>query len=467
MSPVVRENRRKGDTGWVASENVSDKLRQIQGYPSATSVNAGGSISFHVTVAVPQTFTVSLYRLGSYHGAGGRLAYTSPKLSGRPRPVPAPDPVTGLIDCGWPSSWTFKVPADWLSGLYLAVFKTRDGHRAVTPFVVRNDARRADFLMIVPVTTYNAYNVWPADGRTGKSLYKGYLPNGKMGGAPERAYQVSFNRPYYGGGRPTWFNLDVATAQFMEKSGYDVAYATSIDLHQGRIDPARYRALIFSGHDEYWSGAMRDVVEKAIRNNTHCAFLAANNIYWNIRVEADPRGVAGRVVTCYKSAPDPAPDETGDTDLWRNLGTGQSSAEARLMGTQYNGILRAPVPLVVRGAGHWMWEGTGVHDGDRIKDLVAVEADGWFAGLPTDYQAEQTLLSASPYPDSLGRGDRIQNTSICETPDGTIMFTAGTFHWPLALAKSAYTDARIQRATKNLFDRFIRTEPGAPRPAVR
>ncbi|AEV83787.1 hypothetical protein ACWT_2654 [Actinoplanes sp. SE50] len=457
VSATILENRFQGNKGWLPQENVNDAARQIQGFASATSVNKGDTIDFHVTLATPQHFTVQLFRLGHYRGVGGRLVHTSPNLSGSTRVVPTVDPVTGTVDCGdWPAAYSFKVPPGWVSGLYLAVFRTQDGHRSVTPFVVRDDSRRSDFVMVVPFTTYNAYNVWPADGRNGKSLYKGYRPDGLMGDATQRAYEVSFNRPFSGGGRPTWFDIDVATAQWMESQRYDVTYVSSIDLHEGRVDPSRHRALIFSGHDEYWTASMRDVVQKAITGNTHVAFLAANNLYWNIRIEADARGTSGRIVTCYKGAPDPAPDPIGETTLWRNLGTGQEHAEARLLGVQYRGILATPVPMVVQNTQHWLWAGTGLKDGDTIRDLVAVEADGFESDLPTDYESTQTLLSASPYTDRMGRGDRVQNTSVCETPNGTIMFVAGTFHWPLALVKSKVTDARIQRATKNLFDRFLR-----------
>jgi hypothetical protein len=454
-SPTSRENRHEGTEAWRLAGNVSDTSRQIQGYASATSVNAGESLDFHVAVAEPQPYTVTIYRIGHYQGAGARLMHTSEELAGRPQPVPTPDPGTGLIDCRWPSAWTFPVPQDWTSGLFLAVFETRDGSRSSTPFVVRNDGRRSDLLIVVPFTTYAAYNMWPVDGRTGKNLYKGYRPDGAMGGLPERAYRVSLNRPFSAGGSPSWFNLDIATAQWVEATGYDVSYATSIDLHEGRVAPERHRALVFSGHDEYWSGAMRDVVERAMRGDTHCAFLAANNIYWNVRVEADSRGVAGRVVTCYKDDPDPAPDEVGPTKRWRALGTERERAEARLLGVQYNGILQTPVPLVVKKATHWFWAGTGLRDGDEIPGLVGVETDGRYRALPTGYESKQVLLSRSPYSDRMGRGEKIQNTSLCRTPRGTIMFCAGTFHWPLALVKSTFTDARIQRATRNLFDRLV------------
>jgi hypothetical protein len=428
--------------------NVTDRVREIQGYASATSVNAGGAIGFHVTVADPQPFTVTVFRIGA---GKSRPAASSGELAGQPRPVPKPDPVTGLVDCDWPVSWTLQVPASWTSGVYVAVFETAGGHRAVTPFVVREDQRRSDFLMVLPFNTYAAYNMWPMDGRTGRNLYRGYAAPGKVGDIKNRAYRVSFNRPFANGGRPKLFAMDVAAARWLERNGYDVTYATNVDLHEGRVDPERHRGLVFSGHDEYWSGAMREVVERAFRGGTHCAFLGANNVYWNVRVEA-----AGRVVTCYKDAVDPSPGRYGPTKLWRDLGSGPSHAEGRLLGVQYNGIPEKPAPLVIREAGHWLWAGTGLRDGDTIPKLVGGEADGVFPGVAMGFGARRTVLSASPFTDAK-RGALVQNTSLSVSPRGTIMFDAGTFHWPLALVKSPYTDARIQRATRNLFDRMRST----------
>jgi hypothetical protein len=445
---TIRENALPGDGGWrIPVDGVTDIAGQIQGYASATSVDLGESIDFHVSVARAQPFTVSVYRLGHYGGLGGRQVHVSPPLAGRPLSRPGADPVTGLIACDWPPAYTLAVPASWTSGYHVAVFESHDGHRSSTPFVVRDDKRRADFLIVVPFTTYQAYNSWPADRKTGKSLYRGFRPDGNNGGLAQRAYQVSFNRPYNGAGRPLWAQLDIAAAQWAEASGYDVAYAGSVDLHEGRVAPDKHAALIFSGHDEYWSHEMRTAAERAFDNGTHAAFLAANNVYWHIRISPD-----ARVVTCYKNAADPAPDQHGPTRTWRSL----ARAEQAFLGVQYTGILTEPVPLVVTNPGHWVWKGTGVGPGEEIKDLVGVEADGHYPNIKPGYQWKQTLLSKSPFTDtSTGRGKRVQSTSVCKRGDGTLMFCAGTFHWPLALVESDLTDARIQRATHNVFERFL------------
>jgi hypothetical protein len=456
-NPVVRENVLDGDSGWqLAGVRTSDDvIRQIQGYASRTSVNVGGSLDFHVSVAGDRAFTVSIYRLGHYGGAGGRRLLTSGSMRGTELPAPAADPDTGLIQCDWPVSWTLALPADWTSGYFLAVFDTDDGFRSCTPFVVRDDARKADFVVVVPFSTYQAYNFWPADGRTAKNLYKGYVQPGKVGGIPERAFQVSFDRPYSHGGMPSWSDLDIAAARWLEATGFDVAYASSLDLHEQRLPAGKHAAMIFPGHDEYWSKAMRDSTESAVDGGTHLAFLAANNIYWHVRFDAARDGRRNRVVTCYKDTPDPEADENGPTRNWRKIGKRRSQAEQRLLGVQYNGMLADPLPLVIRKSRHWFWAGTGVRDGDAVPGLVAVEADGWNPKIKLSRRANQTLLSETPYEDRLGRGARVQNTSLYETDRGTLVFAAGTFHWNLALVDSAYTDVRIQRATRNLLIRML------------
>jgi hypothetical protein len=200
---------------------------------------------------------------------------------------------------------------------------------------------------------------------------------------------------------------------------------------------------------------MRDTVERAVDVGTHLAFLASNNIYWHTRFDAAADGRKNRIVTCYKEAPDPHADQNGPTVTWRKIGKKNSVAEERLLGVQYNGMLEAPLPLVISESQHWFWRGVGVTDGDTIPGLVAVEADGRNAKTKLTRKATQTLLSSTPYEDRIGRGPRVQNTSLYETARGTLVFTAGTFHWNLALVKSEYTDVRIQAAMSNLVTRMM------------
>jgi hypothetical protein len=481
-NPVRAENRRPGSRGWrigaggtVAADDLN---RRIKGYASADSVDVGGMISFHVSTHPARPFTVTLYRMGHYAGLGARQVAQSRTLPGVTQPEPVTDPATGLISCGWSPSWTVQVPREWTSGAYLAAFTTEDGHRSFTPFVVRDDARTADFLIVLPFATYQAYNQWPLDGRVGKSLYYGYGRGTNSGGGAEaaaartdvhgapidygtRARVVGFDRPYSGVGLPQRADLDYAALQWAERSGYDLCYATSADLHAGRIDPARYAALVFSGHDEYWSLPMRDAATAAVDSGTHLAYLAANNVYWHVRFVPGPDGAADRAMVCWKTDPDPQPDASGPTRMWRQLGRHGVQAEQQLIGVQYNGIPKTDVPLVIQNAQHWLWDGTGVREGEQIPGIVGGEADGHDPGAPSPADVTHTLLSASPY-QALDGGTRTrtQHTSLYETQRGAIVFAAATFNWTLGLNRPGYADPRIQRATANLFNRLRQRPAG-------
>ncbi|MGA4540941.1 N,N-dimethylformamidase beta subunit family domain-containing protein [Uniformispora flossi] len=450
---IAAENAKTGSTAWKPGRGgvraANDIGHPIKGYASATSVGAGERLDFHVSVAPAGQYTVAIYRLGDYAGAGGRHLVTSPRLNGAPGAPAALDVSSGMLSCDWPVGWSLDIPKDWTSGAYLAVFDDEHDNRNYTVFVVRDDHRSADYLVVLPFSTYQAYNQYPLDGRTGKSLYYGYGPAGTPT-YPSRARKVSFDRPYMNDGMPTRFDLDQNAVSWMERSGYDVAYASTIDIETGRVNPSWYRAMVFCGHDEYWSDPMRGLVERAQQARVGQAYLTANNMYWHVRFENNARGVANRVMNCWREDPDPgAPTLSAPTDMWRRI----RRPEQEFLGIQYNGIVAAPTPLVVAQSAHWMWQGTGVRDGDAIPGVVGGEADGVESGIPVPAGVRQALLSQSPY--TLRSGEhQVQSTSLYERPDGTLLFCAGTFNWALALNHPKYKDPRIQRATHNLFERL-------------
>lgn len=480
-NPVSRENAATGTPHWQAGKasgtRPSDDLtQQVKAFASTTSLVHGQRIAFHVATAVRQDYTVDVHRMGYYRGARARLMTKSPRLRGTPQPPPTEDPETTAVRCDWPVSWSFEVPAHWMSGLYTASFTTADGYRTSVPFVVRDATRQSEFLVVLPFTTYQAYNLYPMDGVHGRSLYYGYLPSAHAAAVhetapdgevyrvravprkpyvlhyPERSRTVSFQRPYSTDGVPKVFDMDLDFVAWAEGQGLDVTYASSFDLHDGLIDPSHHKALLFSGHDEYWSVPMRRVAERAVGGGTAMALFAANNVYWKVRIDQGPAGFP--VMTCYKSDPDPAADPTGPTTQWRETAPHHADAEQGLLGNQYNGIVKGTAPLVITEPTHWFWAGTGVTPGERIPGMVRGEADGLMVNMPRPAAAEHVLLSASPF--RYGpRKTPVQNTSLYRAPSGAWVFDAGTFGWTAALGgKAGELDRRIQRATGNLIRRL-------------
>jgi len=222
---------------------------------------------------------------------------------------------------------------------------------------------------------------------TGKSLYLGYDAGGSVD-AHLRAFHVSFDRPYMDDGLPLHFIDNTYFISWAEGQGYDLTYATSVDLHAGQVNPAHHRGLVFSGHDEYWSTPMRQVVDQATALGRGLAFMSANNMYWHIRFSPSAAGSPHRVVECYKQAPDPLGDPTTRTWLWRDLGQHARLTEQLVLGVQYVAVVPKEVPLVVLGPDHWMWAGTGAKRGDRIRD--------WSAARPTCCSRTCPDRSAAP-----------------------------------------------------------------------
>ncbi len=91
-------------------------------------------------------------------------------------------------------------------------------------------------------------------------------------------------------------------------------------------------------------------------------------MYWQVELAPSPSGTPDRLLTCRKRR------GPGRPVLWREV----DRAEQQLLGIQYAGRVPEPHPMIVRNAGHWLWEATGAHEGDEIEDLVAGEADRYF-----------------------------------------------------------------------------------------
>ena len=449
---TVLENQARGaaDFRLTGRRFSSDTARQIQGYTTDTSVEAGGQLGFKVSVAPAQNFRIQVYRVGDYAGAGARLMTESPRLRGATRPKPVPDPATGLTRCDWPLSWTLRTGRDWTSGYYLALLVNDEGYRAWIPFLVREPRRVSDLLVVVGTSTYQAYNRWPLDEVSGKSLYYGYTAAGTSV-YESRSRAVSHDRPYSGNGLPKMADQDIGFVRWLEGTGYDLTYASSEDLHAGRVRPEQHQGVVFASHDEYWSPAMRQATTRARDAGTSLAFMTANNVYWKIGY-APAGGVPDRIIHCPKKHVISPEKGRRELDQWR-----ASDPEQQLLGTQYITILRGSAPLVVRGAGHWFWAGTGVRDGDRIPYLVTGEADHQAPRTPLPRHRERVLLSASPFT-SVRDDPWTQHTQLYQAESGAWVFVAGTFGWPPALYDAEVHDDRVEKATQNLFGRMVRNK---------
>jgi hypothetical protein len=373
-NPIATENARAGDYTWQSALTADNNHLHpaIEGYAGATSVRPGETIDFHVSMDQPGRYRIELVRLGWYGGVGGRriACLTGSALdptctddeSGVSQPPPGPPaPGTRLLNANWTVTDQLRVPTDWVSGYYLAMFVATAGSAAgqtgFTPFVVQAPVGdRSPILVIVPTNTWEAYNPWG-----GPSLYP----------KPE-AVKVSFNRPYT---YRDLFEWEYPLLRFLERSGYDLSYATDDDVDRDPGILLAHRLVIAAGHGEYWTLGERRALEAARSRGVNLAFMGANDGYWQIRYED-----ADRTIVAYKYWPDPERRPALKTIRFRDLRPPQPECE--LMGEQYRTDFTSSEDgryfnyrVTAAGARDPWLRGTGLRRGSSLPGIVALEFD--------------------------------------------------------------------------------------------
>lgn len=497
-NPIVLENQQPGTTAWqIDTDSSSTPLlashHEIEGYASATSVNSGSQISFMVNVSKNASYTMDIYRMGYYGGTGGRLMQSVGTLSGTPQPACARTTTTtnfGLTECNWAPGYTLNVPTTWTTGVYLVKLKRLDVNlESYMTFVVRNDATTADIVLSEDVTTWQAYNFWGGSGNNnnGYSLYGQFNDVTYDNTSNTRASAVSFDRPYLVQGETDgagqFFMWDFPMVKWLEGHGYNVTYATDVDIETNPGLLSGRKALINTGHDEYYSAAMRNNLQGYINGGAHAGFFSANNVYYQMRWSSDSNGTPYRTEICYKSA---SLDST--TIRWRDLSPPQP--ENAINGVMQNGVANDRA-FRVYDASSWIYAGTGLVNyvsGNPVTSGPGQNAIAGIVGYEFDERAanDSGLSAFVPYePAGLQQvahslvpaGDNgvqaYSDATVYTASSGAIVFSAGTLQWSWGLdagynsggcggCNVGYVNSASQQITANILTKFLNTTPTPP-----
>ena len=447
----------------------------IQGFATDMSVAQGETVRFKIDTDAT-AYHVDIYRLGWYDGLGARKVTTITPSATLPQAQPncVDDDSTGLHDCGnWAESASWDVPADAVSGVYIArPVREDDGGDSHIVFVVRDDSAGSDLLFQTADTTWQAYNRFG-----GSSLYVGSPAN--------RAYKVSYNRPFTtrAYAKPSWlFSAEYPLIRWLERNGYDVSYTTGVDTARRGAELLEHDAFLSVGHDEYWSGEQRANVEAARAAGVNLAFFSGNEVFWKTRWEPaiDGSGTGYRTLVSYKETQanakiDPNAAWTG---TWRDPrfsppsdgGRPENALTGQLftVNSYRDDVLTVPAEY----SSMRFWRNTSVASlapGETASFPAGVLGHEWDEDVDNGHRPAGLFHLSSTtvnvdrqirdHGNTYGPGQATHHLTLYRHASGALVFGAGTVQWAWGLDEThdqfrgdpLPVDARLQQATVNLF----------------
>lgn len=455
------------------------------GYVSTLNVYQGEKISFYVSTKA-NPFTLKVYRFG----AKKEFMTEFTGLKGGVKEVKESDMVWER-GCNWePVVTDFVIPGNWRAGAYVAEFPVSSNQ--VTPIVFfvkeKDPGKRSRILVMASTNTWAAYNQFG-----GKSIYDEFS-TGRV-----RSNKLTFHRPFnkndhHGVNRGSFEAYESKLIYWLESFAYgkDVDVVAQHDLEFDYAYLKSHDVLIDCGHDEYWSRGIREAIERYIDGGKHFICLAGNTCWWQVRHPDQ------NTLVCYKTNQDiEHPNDSLTTNNWFAI-LGGKNRENQLLGTSYEmggyvnyGWKEDPPPAypgpwlgwatgfgvyAVHNAQHWVFNNTGIKEGDVFgakgdSAIVGYEADGARfkydeKGLPVPTGLDQTpmnyrILGISPVSiPNIEKGYDYPAPGLAATmgiykrtkPGSGFVFNGATVRWVWGLYPAT---SNVSKVTKNVLDQFL------------
>lgn len=364
------------------------------------------------------------------------------------------------------------VAAPERSGLYYFHARTKSGLFFSFPWVVAPAKPQHKLAVLASNITWNAYNAF--GGRSN------YINADKLPDVPSvnsRQELLRYTDPEYVNygtdeyaplsfERPEFINLvppdeqvtnpiegrtacHLAPAEWrllgwLEREGFDYDFYAETQFHFGQLNLDDYRVLIISTHPEYWSRDMYFRLKSWVHERGgKLLYLGGNGLNCEVEFLDDSTMVV----------------QNGNERERVRQGTTESrfhpraESEANLLGVvfTYDGIMTS-APYEVKDAGHWVFAGTGLKNGDLFGEpSLHRRVPGGASGHETDKISPHSpqnvkLLAHGRNPDN-GGADMI----VYDTPSGGEVFSVGSITWP----SSILVDDAVSKITANVLRRFL------------
>lgn len=440
---------------------------EVEAYASATSVEQGATIAFHVRVKIKSTCKMIVKRPST----GEQVFEHEFIVDIFPRNSQDSDGANH--GCFWPEAYVLAVPESWQSDIYVAEISV-NASKSIVPVVVKSKTPASSILLKITDTTAQAYNNWG-----GQSLYNR--------DPIARSIQISFDRPYVlVGYKYDYWYFDLMFMEWCQRRNIKVDVCSSVDIHSGAVDLNDYALMVSIGHDEYWSKETRDNVEQFVNDGGHVCFFGANTCFWQVRFDRNGRQIIG-----YKelAAKDPMvlTDPSRVTGQWGAAPIKRPENEmtlgSYLTGGGWWDVIsdadqerRYGKAYCVSQPDHWVFDRTGLRLNDTFGTIInelgkrdtimGHETDSTKfvmsdAGVPIvtgdDGTPKDAVILAycdlTDWPGTTKNGQSGKATMVIrELENGGVVFSAGTVNWGGAMTHHGSTI--VDKITENLIHRL-------------
>jgi hypothetical protein len=388
------------------------------------------------------------------------------------------------IGYGTPDHTRFVTAPD-RSGLYYLWTKTPSGREFSFPWVVAPSRPQSKIAVLACTNTWNAYNNFGGrsnyvnadrlpnqpivNARFDLDRYQNPLPFGVWRPKDEEYAPLSFERPephnhllesgevtdlvrgrVQCGQAPGEWRL----VGWLEREGFAYDLYAEAQLHDGTLPLDEYLVLILPIHPEYWTREMYLRVKRWVfEGSGRLMYLGGNGL--NCEVMLEPDGVMRCLTHVHSIRGEMGghsvnkPEIEYESRMHRTL-----ESEARLLGVACTseGLMTA-APYRVLDESHWVFDGTGLQNGDLFgKKTLHERVPGGTSGHETDKRsasspANTQLLAKGTNPEN-GGAEIVYH----EPGGGGAVFSVGSMTWVAGLL----VDEHVSRITRNVLDRFLR-----------
>jgi hypothetical protein len=369
------------------------------------------------------------------------------------------------------------VTAPEKSGLYYLWARTLSGKTFSFPWVVAPSGPRAKIAVLACTNNWNAYNNF--GGRSNyinpgglppsptvnarQDLARYTDPNGPWSISDSDFKPLAFERPEPGNhifDNPPWSDSSIADPiqgriqcgqapgewrllGWLEREGFDYDYYSEAQLHDGTLPLSAYRVLIISVHPEYWTRAMCSKVSAWIRDEGgRLMYLGGNGLNCEVVLEENAS------MRCLSYDDTHLPNSRNESRMHRTF-----IPEAGLLGIAFTdpGVMTA-APYRVLSADHWVFDGTGLGNGDLFgKESLHERVHGGASGHETDKITANSPSNLKHLAKGTNPDDGGADMVYFDLDKGCV-FSVGSITW----VSSLFPDTHVSRITKNVVKRFLR-----------